>query len=403
MHRKYFQLIQEHVTNLRQMVFLAGPRQVGKTTLSSFLKDAFTTVYYFNWDNADHRQLIMSGSKAVEEFTQLLRLRDQKPIIIFDEIHKFRRWKNFLKGFFDVYEDKCKIVVTGSARLDLYRRGGDSLMGRYFLYRIHPLSIGELLQTPILETEIQLPKEISVTEMQRLLQFGGFPEPFINQNMRFLNNWQRLRKQQLLREDIRSLSQIQDFSELEILSDLLIENAANLINVANLAKQMRITESTIHRWIKTLQEFYYCYTIKPWHTNVQRSLRKMPKLYLWDWSLIKDNKGKKIENFIASHLYKAAQFWTDSGLGDFELYFLRDKEMREVDFLMVRNHKPWFLVEVKSTNNQGISKHLYYYQKMLNIPHAFQVVYDLPYVNADCFQYHEPVIVPAITFLSQLV
>lgn len=384
------------------MIFLAGPRQVGKTTIAKQLQSLAPLFFYFNWDNSQHRKLMLKGAESVADHCHLNTIAAKKPILVFDEIHKYKKWKQFLKGFFDLYEDRCQILVTGSSKLDIYRRGGDSLMGRYFIYHIFPFSVGELISTAKRSNDIVTPRPIPIAEIEKLLQFGGFPEPFLTAEIQFSNNWQRLRKQQLLREDIREVSQIQDLAELEVLMDLLAAEASQLLNIASLANQLNVAETTIHRWIKTLKSFYYCYTIQPWYKNIRRSLRKTSKIYLWDWSIVQD-EGQRFENFIASHLYKAVQFWKDTGLGDYELFYLRDKEKREVDFLVTKNKKPWFLVEAKQSNNQGISSNLTYYWKQLKVPHAFQVVYNMEYINKNCFDYHEPVIVPAATFLSQLV
>ncbi len=211
------------------------------------------------------------------------------------------------EGFFDLYEEMTNIVVTGSTKLDVYRRGGVSLMGRYFLYRMHPLSIAELITTNLRTTEIIPPSELSRKKIATLLEFGGFPEPFTKATRQFSNNWQRLRKQQLLKEDIRELSQIQDLAQLEFLVDIIIGEAGGLLNIASIANQLNVAETTVKRWINTLQAFYFCYAIKPWYQNIRRSIRKMPKVYLWDWSLI-DDVGRRNENFIASHLLKAVTF-----------------------------------------------------------------------------------------------
>jgi uncharacterized protein len=402
MNRLYFSLIKKHLTEYRQMIFLAGPRPVGKTTCCKQIQHDHPDFYYLNWDNTEDRRIIIKGTHHLATHLHLDHMRTTLPVIVLDEIHKYKKWKQFLKGFFDHYEDKCRIVVTGSAKLDVYRRGGDSLMGRYFLYRFHPLSVGELLNTTLRESEMSLPQALPQKEFDNLLTFGGFPEPFMKSNKQFTNNWQRLRKQQLLQEDIRQWSQIQELAELEYLIDILTNEASGQLNIAAITNQINVAQSTLHRWIKLLSAFYYIYTIKPWHKNIRRSLRKTPKVYLWDWSMI-DDKGKRIENFIASHLYKAVNYWTDTGLGEYDLFYLRDKEKREVDFLVTKNKSPWFLVETKTSNNKSISKHLYYYYEKLNVPHAFQVVYDMPYVNIDCFKQNGPIVVPAITFLSQLV
>lgn len=384
------------------MILLAGAMQVGKTTCCKDIQTYHPQFYYLNWDNSEDRRIILQGASNLANFAKLDQPGQALPVIVLDEIHKYKKWKQFLKGFFDHYENQCRIVVTGSAKLDVYRRGGDSLMGRYFLYRCHPLSVGELLSPELRETEIILPQELPAAELERLLTFGGFPEPFSKSDRRFSTNWQRLRKQQLLNEDIRQLSQIQEFAELEYLMDILVAEAGSQLNMTSLANLINVAESTVSRWINILSSFYFIYLIKPWHKNIRRAIRKTPKIYLWDWSMIQDH-GKRVENLLASHLYKAVNYWTDLGFGEYELFYLRDKEKHEVDFLVTKNKSPWFLVEVKASSNRGISKSLHYYQEQLHAPHAFQVVYDLPYENIDCFSYYKPVIVPAITFLSQLI
>lgn len=402
MKRTYESLLEKHLQDYRQMVFLSGPRQVGKTTVS--LQSTSEKIsHYFNWDNENHRALIIQGPEAVAEKTNLNVLQKELPVLIFDEIHKYRYWKRFLKGFFDTYEKKCHVLITGSARLDIYKRGGDSLMGRYFRYRLHPLSIREIIDSNLPTTEIQPPKEISQEDLEALFKYSGFPEPYLKRSQVFFNHWKKLRIEQLFREDIRDLSQIQETSQIQLLADILQEEASHALNYSSLAAKIKVSDPTLRRWIELLKNLYFCFTIQPWSKNISRSLIKEPKIYLWNWAWI-ENTGAKLENFTASHLYKAVQFWTDSGFGDYELHYLRDKDKREVDFLVTKNKKPWFLVEAKSDGgNKGISRWLYYYQKKLKIEHAFQLGFNLPYVDKDCFQIKEPVIVPAKTFLSQLI
>ncbi|MCB1107156.1 MAG: ATP-binding protein [Chlamydiia bacterium] len=384
------------------MVFLSGPRQVGKTTAGKRLKALTKHYYYLNWDNQDDREKMIKGPKVIAEEVGLHQVRKEQTLIVFDEIHKYRKWKQFLKGFFDVYGDQCQIIVTGSAKLNVYKAGGDSLMGRYFLYRIHPLTVGEILSPLVGQKEIKAPKKISDKAFQSLYKFGGFPEPYLRKNPRFSVNWQRLRKSQLIREDIRELSQVQEISQLEMLATVLQEQTCQLLNFNSLATMVNVSAPTIKRWLACLESFYFCFKIHPWSKNVKRTLRKEPKYYLWDWSLVKD-EGKRKENFIASHLLKAVHLWTDCGFGEYRLHFLRDKEKREVDFIVTKNNEPFFIVEVKSGNHTGISKALYHFQKQIGVKHAFQVVFGEDYVDQNCFKYRKPVIVPAQTFLSQLV
>lgn len=402
MKRTYETLLEEHLAQNRQMIFLSGPRQVGKTTTSLEASQESPLHYYFNWDNDDHRALIIAGPQAVAEAAKLTEVRQNLPILVFDEIHKYRNWKRFLKGFFDTFEKKCRIIVTGSARLNIYKRGGDSLMGRYFLYRLHPLSVREIVRPNLPMEEIQPPVEIAQADYDALIAFGGFPEPYLKRNKTFFNHWKRLRTEQLFREDIRDLSRIQEIGQVQFLAEILQEEASHSLNYSVLAAKVKISVPTLQRWIELLKNLYFCFTLQPWHKNLSRSLIKEPKIYLWNWALIED-KGARLENMTASHLLKAVQFWTDRGFGEYGLYYLRDKEKREVDFLVTKDRKPWFLVEVKASGDQGISRWLHYYKEKLQVPHAFQIGFDLPYVNRDCFKEKDPIIVPAKTFLSQLI
>lgn len=294
-------------------------------------------------------------------------------------------------------------MVTGSARLDVYRAGGDSLMGRYFPYRLHPMSIAEIVNPVIRENEIApMPKKIADEDFYALFNFGGFPEPFLRRSIQFYSRWKKLRSQQLFQEDLRELTRIHELGQIQILAELIKQQAGQLMNYSTFAKKINVSVDTIKRWIQTLKSFYFCFTIQPWTKNITRSLLKEPKIYLWDWALI-DDEGAKVENFIASHLLKAVDFWNDRGLGDYGLFYLRDKEKREVDFLIVRQGKPWILVEAKNSDNSGISPALYYYQDLTKADFAFQVVLKMDYVDRNCFLDHKPRIVPAKTFLSQLV
>jgi len=276
-------------------------------------------------------------------------------------------------------------------------------MGRYFSYRMHPVSLAELTRTNLSETGIQNPQRPASEALEQLLAFGGFPEPFLKADSRFSARWRRLRGEQLVREDIRDLTRIQDIGQLEILMQSLTAQAGQLVNFSTLANRINVSVDTIRRWIGSLQSFYFCFEVRPWFRNVAKSLRKQPKLYLWDWSLAPAEGGARYENLIASHLLKSVHWWTDRGLGNFGLYFLRDKTGREVDFLVVKDNTPWFLVEVKSGSDRVLNPALRYFQKQTKAAHAFQVVSRLPFVARDCFEHTTPLIVPAATFLSQLI
>ena len=400
--RIYTSVIKEHFKNHRQMIFLSGPRQAGKTTVSLMAKEFTSQFSYLNWDNLDHRKIVLEGVESVASFAGLDRLTLEEPIIVFDEIHKYSKWKTFLKGFFDTYKEKVKIIITGSSLLDIYKKGGDSLMGRYFPYRLHQLSIAKLQRVELSGKEINEPFQSKSNDFEKLLKNGGFPEPFIKNDPKFLNRWKTLRQEQLIREDLRDLSRIQELGQIEILAEILKHQSGQLTNYSSIAKKVNVSSDTIRRWIKTLQSFFYCFTVQPWSKNIPRSLIKEPKIYLWDWINVEE-EGSRVENLVASHLLKAVHFWTDCGFGQYDLWFIRDKERREVDFLVSQDKKPWFLIEVKLSSKGGISKNLAYFQDKIKAKHAFQVVFDMDYIPRDCFKHSEPIIVPAQTFLTQLV
>jgi len=403
MKRLYEKIIESHFEEDGLMLFLSGPRQVGKTTSASRAAAKLTKKWiYLNWDDKDHREIILKGPKAILDYMNIAEVSEEKPILILDEIHKYTHWKNFIKGLFDTYNKKANFIITGSAHLDIYKKGGDSLMGRYFPYKMHPMTVSEYLSPDLRPSEIIMPKQIKDEDFNHLLKFGGFPKPLLKKSVQFSNRWQRLRSQQLLREDIRDIKNIQDIDRLEVLAKIIAEQSSKLLTYSNLAKKIRASVDTVTRWINVLESFYYCFRIRPWSKNVVRSLIKEPKVFLWDWSTVKD-PGSKAENFIASHLLKSVHYWTEMGFGDFQLYYIRDFEKKEVDFLVSKDDKPWFLVEVKNSNDTKISKNLHIFKEMIGAKHSFQVVLNKDFVNVNCFDYTEPVIVPAKTFLSQII
>lgn len=397
--RIYDTILDEHLAAHRQMAFVSGPRQVGKTTVCRNHASV-----YANWENLDDRERILAGPKAMVERLRLDRLTPSKHVVVFDELHKYARWKNFLKGFFDTYANQARIIVTGSSRMDTYRRGGDSLMGRYFLYRMHPFSVAEVLDQTLPDAKhiIRKPREIRAVELEALWEHGGYPEPFLKRSAGFTRRWQALRLQQLVREDVRDFTQIEQIAQLEVLVKLLQSRSAHQLVYSNLARDVRISVDTARRWIAALSSLHLGFLVKPWFKNVARSLRKEPKWFLRDWAAIED-PGERAETFVGCHLLKAVEGWTDLGFGDFQLGYLRDKEQREVDFVVIRDGKPWFLVEVKY-RDEAMSGALQHFQEQLKAPFAFQAVIGADYVDADCFATSRgPMIVPATTLLSQLM
>ena len=397
MRRIYQNVLASHLAEHRQMAFLSGPRQVGKTTLCRELGDV-----YFSWDVPEHSRLIVEGVGPIAQAAGLDQLTEKPPVVIFDELHKYARWKSFLKGFFDLQEKRCRLVVTGSSRLDIYRRGGDSLMGRYLPYRMHPLSVAELLTAKLPATQLmRKPKRLDAAQWENLLRMGGFPEPFLKGSETFARRWRSLRRQQLIREDARDLTRVQELSLLDVTARLLEDRSGEQLVYENLARDVGVSPHTIKAWISILESLHLGFRIRPWSRNLTSALRKEPKWFLRDWSGISDD-GQRFETLVACHLLKAVEGWNDLGLGDFELRYVRDKQKREVDFLVVRDGRPWILAEAKVSETR-LSPALLQYRSLLGVPHAFQIVQELDFVGADPFAADRPLVVPARTFLSQLL
>ena len=402
MDRFYREIFQKHLNNYNQMLFIGGARQVGKTTLSKTLLQQNPGIY-LNWDNPDDRLLIVGNYTNIFKKLPSPTLDNPKPLIIFDEIHKYKDWKNHIKGFYDNYKDRVNIIVTGSSKLDVYKKGGDSLMGRYFPYTVHPLSLRELSDSTYSDKDlIQTQINIDDSLYTQLFESGGFPEPFLNNDSAFSAQWKRTRDLQLIREDIRTLNNVHDIDQLELLAITIKAQAGQMVNYTSLGNKIRVSDQTVRRWLSILKSTYYCFTLSPWSTNIPRSLLKEPKVYLWDWSEIKD-EGQRYENFIASHLLKATSLWTERGFGEFGLYYLRDKERREVDFIVTKDKNPWFLVEAKLNKSKRISESLSRYYELIKPEYTFQVTHEMDYTDKSCFDFKEPIIVPSRTFLSQLL
>ena len=353
--------IVEDALRVGKMAFVSGPRQVGKTTLAKSLLTAPQN--YHSWDDVDFRRAwVRSPRRALEG-------RGPGPLVL-DELHKDRRWKNRLKGVFDVDGPGDGIIVTGSARLDLHRRGGDSLLGRYLPYRLHPFTVGESDRPPG-------PDEIFATTTPRyplddLVRLGGFPEPLFGASEARARRWSRLRMERLLGEDVRDLRAVEDLSGLRVLADLLPTKVGSLLSVNALREDVGAAYATVRSWLHVFEALYHCFLVRPWTKRVARAIRAAPKLYLFDLIGIPQG-GAKMENLTALHLVKACHFWTDLAHGDFDLRFVRDKEGREVDFLVVRDDKPWMLVECRSSDVEP-SAVLRSFRDRLDVPRAFQLV-----------------------------
>ena len=348
-----------------KMVFVGGPRQVGKTTLCrNFVAPHFSNYSYYNWDNRADRKAIMAASWPGDA-----------EILIFDEIHKYRQWKRLIKGEYDKLKDTFKFLVTGSARLDLYRRGGDSLQGRYHYYRLHPFTLAEMEGIPFAASvfkEIQFDKQFYQDFLNMLDNFGGFPEPITKQYNKHLRRWHNEKVERMFREDILDIQAIRDIGNIKLLGDILPSKVGALLSLNAIREDLEVSHRAVTSWMNILEAFYYHFRIYPYAAKKIRSLRKEPKLYLWDWSEVEDGAAR-FENLIASHLLKFVHFITDNEGHRAELYYLRDVDKREVDFLVTINSRPWFAVEVK-LNDTILSPGLLYFKDRLSIPHVYQVV-----------------------------
>lgn len=372
----------------KKMVFLAGPRQVGKTTLAlSLLKKAGAGTYYL-WDNHEDRKAIFKAQWPLGS-----------ALIVLDELHKYRRWKGWLKGEYDKHRERLRFLVTGSARMDIYRKGGDSLQGRYHHYRLHPFSqrelTGEKIGTFQPGEEIEFGKPLPGS-LERLLKFSGFPEPIVAQSDSEHRRWQKERLERFYREDVRDLENVRDLSSMQILADLLPERVGSLLSLNSLREDLEISHKAVSHWVEILERLYYLFRIRPFTTRRIRGIKKEPKAYLWDWTLVTD-PDNRFENLIASHLLKFCHYLEDREGYRTELCFLRDTAKREVDFLIIENGKPWFAVEAKASDDR-ISPHLRYFGERLRIPYLYQVVF------RPAREYHEGAVqvVSAARFLSAL-
>lgn len=334
-----------------KMAFLSGPRQCGKTTLAKMLLRKRGAGDYKNWDEVKfRRQWARDPSSVLPN-----RAGKTTPLLVLDEIHKERRWKRNLKGVYDTMSDPCDILVTGSARLSVYFKGSDSLMGRHLGFRLHPFSMGELERTDVPSPDSMmdslfakgLRKSRSARErLDSFMTYGPFPEPFLGQDLRKARLWRRSREQLIVREDLRDISRLPELGRIEMMTALLPERVGSLFSPTSLARILEVSLPTVKRWMDYMKALYYVFEIKPYHEKIPRSLRRDGKIYLWDYAAI-ENRAARFENLVACHLLKACHFWTDTGEGDFALRYLRDKDRRGIDFLVLRDGKPWLPVEVK--------------------------------------------------------
>lgn len=328
----------------KKMVFVAGPRQVGKTTLAKSLPDAESG--YLNWDSAADRRRMLAGELP------------DAPLWVFDELHKYRSWRNWLKGLWDTRRRGQRILVTGSARLDFYRHGGDSLQGRYHLLRLHPFSCAEL---GLEKTE----------ELESLFTLGGFPEPFLGGSETAARRWSREYASRVLRDDVRDLQRIQDLGNLELLMQRLPDLVGSPLSVNALREDLQVNHKTLTRWLQVLERLYAIWRIAPFGTPKIRAIKKAQKHYHWDWSVVKE-PGPRFENLVGSHLLKWVHWQQDTEGNQLELRYFRDTDGREVDFVVCDGKRPVLLVECKLGDDQ-LDKSLRYLHERFPTAAAWQV------------------------------
>ena len=331
---------------LRKMAFIGGPRQVGKTTLArQIIKKKHS---YLNWDNLRHRQLILKNQ-----------IPTHLPELIFDEIHKFSHWRNFIKGMYDTYKDNIKIIVTGSARLDHFKKGGDSLFGRYHYFRLHPLSLREINRNP------------TASDVNDLLHLGGFPEPLLSGSQKTYRRWSLERLNRVVYTDINDLENIKEISSIELLIQALTDRIGSPLSIENLRQNLQVSHNTVSRWLSILETLYVCYRISPFGSSKIRAVKKEQKLYLWDW-VQASSPAARFENMVASQLLKYCHFIQDTEGYLMDLQYIRDRDGREVDFVVLRDKKPLFAVECK-LSEQSLSKNIHYFKQRTAIPEFYQV------------------------------
>jgi len=336
----------------KKMVFVGGPRQVGKTTLAkAILSKNFPAGIYLNWDYDEDRQDILQK-----------RWSDENDLLIFDELHKFPRWKSWIKGLYDVSHEIHSFLITGSARLDIYRRGGDSLMGRYHYWRLHPFTLDEI------------PNGFSSKDaFNRLMTVGGFPEPFLDGDEREARRWRRERFDRVIREDVRDLESVRNIQLLSMFLDLLRHRVGGLVRLSNIASDVQISPKTAKSWLEVLERMYLVFSVRPYTKSLPRAVLKPPKVYFFDNGDVLGDEGLRFENLVATSLLKRLHFLEDRDGYCYELRYIRDKEGREVDFAVLKDGNLEELIEAKYSDD-NISRHLQYYAERLKPEKATQIV-----------------------------
>lgn len=345
----------------KKMVFVTGPRQVGKTYLSKQIMSEFSNPQYLNYDNINDR-------KIINEMTWL----KNADLLVFDEIHKKKDWKNYLKGVFDTRMSNQAILVTGSARLETFRQSGDSLAGRYYHYRLNPISVKELQH-----------KAEAYDSVELLNKLGGFPEPLLNnfeltpeETISEASRWKNQYYTDLVREDIIEFSRINEINSMKTLLELLRSRVGSPLSYKSIAEDLQVSPNTIKKYISILESLYIIFLVRPYHKNIARAILKEPKVYFYDSSFIKGDDGIRLENTSALCLLKHAQYLHDSMGEDYSLNYLRTKDRKEIDFVLVKDGKPYKFIEIKTADKQ-LSGSLKYFSARFPDVESIQLVHNL--------------------------
>ena len=347
----------------RHMIFLAGARQVGKTMLArNWLEKKGSSPLYFNWDDIKTRQAYLSDSRFFESPARSLGLSD--PWIVFDEIHKRNHWRDILKGAYDLFGKEFRFLITGSARLDLFRRSGDSLIGRYNLFHMFPFNLNEVagkrndpcflsegnigLLPSVFEKQIYHRLSPEVGEAYALIRRNGpFPEPFLKQNDRFSRKWHQDYLSLVVRQDLKDLTRVGELDKIEHLVALLPSRVMSPLSMANLARELEVAHTTVKSWLEQLKRLYLLFSVDPWTQKISRGLKREKKWYFLDWYYVPEGPAR-LENMVAANLYRSCQTLTDRGYGLHRLYYIRTLDKKEIDFVVTVDRKPIFCLEVKT-------------------------------------------------------